>query len=329
MKNEFFTVIPQNMREYQMSIREADHENDVFRQAFEASLVDDPVKDTDQLFAFDFFKYGWEAAVRLLNDDDEKANGAIDAPTISVSKIGSLNIVRYNAWGSIDGGGPAELETDADGDLVKYCDIENLLTLDVSPAFKLTASTMLANGGALRNFTDPVNSATVQAYDKDLTESVIGYQEQTISKLASMYTSACAELDAKSVDFTDDDIKQAMAEKRVSFFRDMLRVDSENEMISFVRHLLKSKKVSSLAFKDAPMTAVADELPHKATMVLVTNGADYALAYQRYDMGETTWYDSHDDSDKDVLLSFVPTHWIEVPRIESFDHAHSSNNNEK
>lgn len=76
MKQEFFTVIPQNMREYEMSIREADIENDLFRIAFEKAVApdqgDDPIGPYDEMLAYDFFKAGWEAAVELLNDDKEK-----------------------------------------------------------------------------------------------------------------------------------------------------------------------------------------------------------------------------------------------------------------
>jgi hypothetical protein len=71
MRQKFFTVIPQNMVEYQMSIREADLENDWFRMAFEEAYKSDkPQNNMEELIAWDFFKYGWEAAVRLLNDDD-------------------------------------------------------------------------------------------------------------------------------------------------------------------------------------------------------------------------------------------------------------------
>jgi hypothetical protein len=75
MKQEFFTVIPQNMREYKMSIREADNENDLFRMAFdevmEGHAFDLNNKDDldKYMIAWDSFKDGWEAAVRLLNDD--------------------------------------------------------------------------------------------------------------------------------------------------------------------------------------------------------------------------------------------------------------------
>jgi hypothetical protein len=54
-------------------------------------------------------------------------------------------------------------------------------------------------------------------------------------------------------------------------------------------------------------------LPHKATMVVVTDFENYALAYQRYDLGETRWFDAHIDTDRDVPLDFVPTHWLEIP----------------
>jgi hypothetical protein len=75
MKNEYFTVIPQNMVAYQMSIREADNENDLFRIAFDDAIKEDPVAMDDPRYMefYDFFKYGWAAAVRLLNDDDDKA----------------------------------------------------------------------------------------------------------------------------------------------------------------------------------------------------------------------------------------------------------------
>ena len=70
MKDDKFTVIWPNLRETQMSIREADAENDVFRMAFEEVCKDDKPEDAAQeLYAWDFFKYGWEAAVKALNDD--------------------------------------------------------------------------------------------------------------------------------------------------------------------------------------------------------------------------------------------------------------------
>lgn len=73
MKNDTFVVIPQNMCEYRMSIREADLENDDFRIAFDEACADDKPQDAkEELFAWDFFKYGWEAAVRLLNDDADR-----------------------------------------------------------------------------------------------------------------------------------------------------------------------------------------------------------------------------------------------------------------
>jgi len=70
MKEEMFTVVHPNLKQTQMSIREADLENDIFRIAFdEACKNDKPQTPAEELFAWDFFKYGWEAAVRLLNDD--------------------------------------------------------------------------------------------------------------------------------------------------------------------------------------------------------------------------------------------------------------------
>ena len=54
-------------------------------------------------------------------------------------------------------------------------------------------------------------------------------------------------------------------------------------------------------------------LPHKATMVVATDFDNYALAYQRYDLGETRWFDAHTDTDRDVPLAFTPTHWLELP----------------
>jgi hypothetical protein len=54
-------------------------------------------------------------------------------------------------------------------------------------------------------------------------------------------------------------------------------------------------------------------LPHKATMVVATDFDNYALAYQRYDLGETRWLDAHTDTDRDVPLDFTPTHWLELP----------------
>lgn len=75
MKQEFFTVIPQNMREYKMSIREADNENDLFRMAFDEVMKDHGLNTDGYMLAWDSFKDGWEAAVRLLNDDGEKIDG--------------------------------------------------------------------------------------------------------------------------------------------------------------------------------------------------------------------------------------------------------------
>lgn len=82
MKDEYFTVWPQNMVPYQMSIREADLENDLFRIAFdEACKSDKPENTMEELFAWDFFRYGWEAAVRLLKDDGEKSSAPKGAGT--------------------------------------------------------------------------------------------------------------------------------------------------------------------------------------------------------------------------------------------------------
>lgn len=61
---------------------------------------------------------------------------------------------------------------------------------------------------------------------------------------------------------------------------------------------------------------VEQSLPHKATMVVATDFENYALAYQRYDLGETRWYDAHADSDLDVSLDFTPTHWVGIPADE-------------
>jgi hypothetical protein len=71
---------------------------------------------------------------------------------------------------------------------------------------------------------------------------------------------------------------------------------------------------AALAF---PLIPVAERPPHKATMVIATDGSNYALAYQRYDLGETVWYDANDPSTDDVRLDFVPTHWAEVPQLAS------------
>jgi hypothetical protein len=57
-----------------------------------------------------------------------------------------------------------------------------------------------------------------------------------------------------------------------------------------------------------------ERLPHKATLVVATDFDNYALAYQRYDLGETRWFDAHVDSDRDVPLDFTPTHWLELPK---------------
>lgn len=71
---------------------------------------------------------------------------------------------------------------------------------------------------------------------------------------------------------------------------------------------------SAPADKDAERwISVHDRLPHKATMVVVIDGSNYAFAYQRYNMGETEWYDADVDSEEDVPLSFKPTHWTPLP----------------
>lgn len=70
VRDDRFTVVHQNMRETEMSVRDADNENDVFREAFEAYLREDPQEGAlEEMVAYDFFKAGWEAAVRELNDD--------------------------------------------------------------------------------------------------------------------------------------------------------------------------------------------------------------------------------------------------------------------
>ena len=74
MRNDKFTVIPQNMQAYEMSVREADNENDLFRVAFDDSIRGDSScslktpEDTDRyMLAYDYFRDGWEAAVRILD----------------------------------------------------------------------------------------------------------------------------------------------------------------------------------------------------------------------------------------------------------------------
>lgn len=67
MRDNKFTYVPQNGRTYEMSVRAADVENDLFREAFEAACKEDEPDDADRnMFAWDFFKYGWEAAIRCL-----------------------------------------------------------------------------------------------------------------------------------------------------------------------------------------------------------------------------------------------------------------------
>lgn len=101
MKNGTFTVIPQNMREYQMSIREADHENDLFREAYDAVRREDGITDPrEQILASDYFKEGWESAVRCLNDDAERAApvaSLIPAPEPMQELSALLNALR-TAW---------------------------------------------------------------------------------------------------------------------------------------------------------------------------------------------------------------------------------------
>lgn len=80
MKNDTFTVVHPNLATEQMSVRKADVENDLFRVAFDEACKDEPADAREELLAWDFFKYGWEAAVRLLNDDAERA-AAQEAPT--------------------------------------------------------------------------------------------------------------------------------------------------------------------------------------------------------------------------------------------------------
>jgi hypothetical protein len=67
MRSDTFTVIPQNMRAYPMSVRVADIENDLYREAFDAARAEDQVTDPREvMLSHDFFKYGWEAAVQKL-----------------------------------------------------------------------------------------------------------------------------------------------------------------------------------------------------------------------------------------------------------------------
>lgn len=67
MRDDTFTVIPQNMEAYKMSVREASFENDLCCVAFdEACKMDKPTGGTDEMLAWDFFKYGWAGAVRCL-----------------------------------------------------------------------------------------------------------------------------------------------------------------------------------------------------------------------------------------------------------------------
>lgn len=62
------------MKEYEYSIRDPIPDNDDFRLAFEATLSEDTISDpAEVLLAFDFFKAGWEAAVRVLQDEEPKA----------------------------------------------------------------------------------------------------------------------------------------------------------------------------------------------------------------------------------------------------------------
>jgi hypothetical protein len=94
MKNDKFTVTHQNMTQQEMSVRDADHENDLFREAFEAAIKDENLSAEQQFFALDFFIGGWEAAVRLLNDDTERATAGNAAPTEAEAGEGGASALR-------------------------------------------------------------------------------------------------------------------------------------------------------------------------------------------------------------------------------------------
>ena len=100
MKNGFFTVWPQNMVSYQMSIREADNENAIFRIAFDEIIKADPIPHShpDYMLAWDFFGYGWTAAVRCLNDDPVLQPDVHTGTANFKPFIPSIKIQRYNAF---------------------------------------------------------------------------------------------------------------------------------------------------------------------------------------------------------------------------------------
>lgn len=71
MKGDKFKYLPQDMKWREMSIREADFENELFTEAFESMCKDEGITydDVDYFFYLDVFKNGWKAAVRVLKDD--------------------------------------------------------------------------------------------------------------------------------------------------------------------------------------------------------------------------------------------------------------------
>lgn len=71
MRNDTFTVVAHNLTVYQMSVREPDMENDLFRIAFEEFVEEMKIPQEKQHEALWYFTDGWNAAVKYLNDDEE------------------------------------------------------------------------------------------------------------------------------------------------------------------------------------------------------------------------------------------------------------------
>lgn len=66
LKQSFFRSFDDR---FDISIRDANIENDNFRIEFETSTKGDTLNDNEMFIALDYFTAGWEAAVKSLKDD--------------------------------------------------------------------------------------------------------------------------------------------------------------------------------------------------------------------------------------------------------------------
>jgi hypothetical protein len=109
-----------------------------------------------------------------------------------------------------------------------------------------------------------------------------------------------------------DDIAHAIAAKVVK-----LDARTHSGIFTIAQVILKIRAARAAvapAGHAEPVAWIAVEtLPHKQTMVVATDFDTYALAYQRYDLGETVWYSADGPEDIEMQLTFSPTHWMAIP----------------